>query len=37
VLDEGFCSGDPTCNMVWRYVSYDKAAVVNKVKVFLET
>ena len=37
VLYERFFSGDPIRNMALRYVSYDKTAVVDKVKAFLET
>jgi aromatic ring hydroxylase len=36
VLYERFCSGEPIRNMALRYGSYDKAAVMNKVKAFLE-
>jgi 4-hydroxyphenylacetate 3-monooxygenase len=36
VLYERFFSGDPIRNMALRYVSYDKAAVMNKVRAFLE-
>jgi 4-hydroxyphenylacetate 3-monooxygenase len=36
VLYERFFSGDPVRNMALRYVSYDKTAVVDKVKAFLE-
>jgi 4-hydroxyphenylacetate 3-monooxygenase len=35
VLYERFFSGDPVRNMALRYVSYDKTAVVDKVKAFL--
>jgi aromatic ring hydroxylase len=37
VLYERFFSGDPIRNMALRYVSYDKTAVIDKVKAFLET